>query len=224
MARVHTSDGVGGYVTIDAYLEALERSLPRISRRRVLAEAQEHLRDSAATHLAAGLSLPAAEAAAVHDFGPVEIVARRLAAERAVRDTRISTLVALGAVAFFVFPLYVVPENSLPPAPWVEKPHDVFVLQLLSVVIWLAAGVLATASAVMAWTRWSHLAAPVLVTASVAIAVASAAVAAIGARWVALTPATPNWPLAAGLALGCLLACVTAASWAFAHRRLLRHV
>ena len=101
-------------MTIDAYLAALERSLPRISRRRVLAEAQEHLRDSAATHRAAGLSLPAAEAAAADDFGPVEIVARRLAAERAVRDTRISTLVALGAVAFFVFPLYVVPENSLP--------------------------------------------------------------------------------------------------------------
>jgi len=50
-------------MTIDAYLAALERSLPRISRRRVLAEAQEHLRDSAATHRAAGLSLPAAEAA-----------------------------------------------------------------------------------------------------------------------------------------------------------------
>ena len=210
-------------MTIDAYLAALERSLPRISRRRVLAEAQEHLRDSAATHRAAGLSLPAAEAAAADDFGPVEIVARRLAAERAVRDTRISTLVALGAVAFFVFPLYVVPENSLPPAPWVEKPRDIFVLQLVGVAIWLAAGALAAASAAVAWTRWSHLAAPVLVTASAAIACASAIVAAIGARWVSLTPSTPNWPLAAGLALGCLLASAAAASWALAHRRLLLH-
>jgi len=208
-------------MTIDAYLAELERSLPRFSRRRILAEAQEHLRDSAATHRAAGVSPPAAEAAAVDDFGPVEIVARRLAAERAIRDTRISTLVALGAVAFFVFPLYVVPENSLPPAPWVEKPRDIFVLQMLSVAIWLAAGALAALSAAIAWTRWSRLAAPVLVTASAAIAGASAVVAAIGVRWVELTPATPNWPLSAGLALGCLLACVAAASWALAHRQLL---
>ena len=142
-------------MTIDAYLGELERRLPRISRRRILAEAQEHLRDSAATHGAAGLSLHAAEAAAVDDFGPVEIVARRLSAEGAIRETRIATLVALSAVAFFVFPLYVVPENSLPPAPWVEKPRDIFVLQLASVVIWLAAGALATASAAVAWTRWS---------------------------------------------------------------------
>ena len=81
-------------MTIDAYLAALEGSLPRISRRRILAEAQEHLRDSAAAHGAAGLSLHAAEAAAVDDFGPVEVVARRLAAEGAIRETRISTLVA----------------------------------------------------------------------------------------------------------------------------------
>ncbi len=208
-------------MTIDAYLAELERSLPRISRRRVLAEAQEHLRDSAAMHRAAGLTSPDAEAAAVADFGPVEIVAARLAAERAVRDTRISTSVALGAVAFFVFPLYVVPENSLPPAPWVEKPRDIFVLQLVSVVVWLVAGALAATSAAVAWTRWSHLAAPILLTASVAIAAACAVVAAIAARWVALTPATPNWPLAAGLALGCLVACVAAAGWALAHRRLL---
>ena len=64
-------------------------------------------------------------------------------------------------------------------------------------------------------------AAPVLVTASAAIACASVVVAAIGARWVALTPATPNWPLVAGLAVGCLLACVAAAGWALARRRLL---
>ena len=208
-------------MTIDAYLAALERSLPRTSRRRILAEAQEHLRDSAATHRAAGLAPSDAEAAAVADFGPVEIVARRFAAEHAVRDTRVSAVVALGAIALFVFPLYVVPENSLPPAPWVEKPRDIFVLQLASVAIWLVAGALAAASAAVAWTRWSHLAAPILLTSSVAIAGACAVVAAIAARWVALTPATPNWPLATALALGCLLVCFAAAGWALAHRRLL---
>ncbi len=210
-------------MTIDAYLAELERRLPRIARRRVLAEA-DHLRDSAAQYRANGLAPHDAEAAAVSDFGPLETVARRLAAEGALRETRISTLVALGAVAFFVFPLYVVPENTLPPAPWAEKPRDIFVLQLVSIAFWLGAGALATASAGLAWTRWPYLSAPALVTAAVAIAGSSVVAAALVARWFALTPATPNWPLAGSLAAGCLLACVAAASWALARRRLLLHV
>lgn len=221
MARVHARDAGGGDVTIDAYLGALERSLPRISRRRALAEAQEHLRDSAARHHAGGLIPHEAEAAAVADFGPVEVVARRLAAERALRDTRYSSLVVLGAVVFFVFPLYVVPENSLPPATWTEKPNEIFVLQIVSLAIWLGAGALAASGVAFAWTGWSHLAAPVLVTASVAVAGASAAIVALTVRWISLTPSTPNWPLATALALGCLVICVATSAWALAHRRLL---
>lgn len=208
-------------MTIDAYLAELERRLPRIGRRRVVSEAQEHLRDSAARHRAAGRSQSVAEACAVDDFGPVEIVARRLAAEGAIRATRVATLAALGAVAFFVFPLYVVPENTLPPAPWAEKPQDIFVLQLVSVALWLVAGALATASAVLAWTRWSRFAAPVLVSASTAIAGASVVAAALVIRWFAVTAATPSWPLAGALAAGCLLVCAAAATWALSHRRLL---
>jgi hypothetical protein len=48
-----------------------------------------------------------------------------------------------------------------------------------------------------------------------------AAAAVLTARWFALTPSTRNWPLAGVLAAGCLLACVAAAGWAHAHRRLL---
>lgn len=208
-------------MTIDAYLAQLERSLPRIARRRILAEAQEHLRDSAARHHAAGLLPHTAEAAAVADFGPVEIVARKLAAEGAIRETRVATLVALGAVAFFVFPLYVVPENTLPPAPWAEMPRELAVLQPISVVLWLAASALATASSILAWTRWSHFAAPVLVTVPAAIAGSSIVAAALAVRWFAATPATPNWALAGALAGGCLFACVAAATWTVAHRLLL---
>ena len=209
-------------MTIDAYLAQLERRLPRIARRRILAEAQEHLRDSAARHSSEGGLVPhAAEAAAVADFGPVEIVARRLAATGAIRETRIATLVVLGAVAFFVFPLYVVPENTLPPAPWAEMPRELAVFQPVSVVLWLVAGALAAASAVLAWTRWSHFAAPVLVTVSATIAGSSFVAAALAVRWFEATPATPNWALAGGLAAGCLFACVAAATWTFAHRRLL---
>jgi len=117
----------------------------------------------------------------------------------------------------------VVPENTIPPASWAEKPRDIFILQLVSVALWLLAGALATASAALAWTRWSHLAAPVLVAASAAVAASCAAAAAPTARWFALTPATPNWPLGGALAAACLLACVAAAGRARAHRRLLVH-
>ncbi len=208
-------------MTIDAYLAELEQRLPRIGRRRVLAEAQDHLRDSAARHRAVGLADSAAEAAAVDDFGPAQVVARRLAAEVAVRETRIAALVALGAVAFFVFPLYVVPENTLPPAPWAEKPRDIAVLQQVSVSLWLVAGVLAAVSAALAWTRWSRFAAPALVAVCAAIAGSSIVAAALAVRWFAVTPATPNWPLAGALAAGCLLACLAAASWALTRGRLL---
>ena len=208
-------------MTIDAYLAELERRLPRIGRRRVLTEAQEHLRDSAARHGAAGISDHAAEAAAVADFGPAELVSHRLAAESALRETRIATLVALGAVAFFVFPLYVVPENTLPPAPWAEMPRNIAVFQPVSVVLWLVAGALAAASTVLAWTRWSYFAAPVLVTVSAAIAGSSIVAAALAVRWFAATPSTPNWALAGALAGGCLFVCVAAATWTLAHRRLL---
>lgn len=222
MARVRPGRRGGRALTIDAYLAELERRLPRIGRRRVLAEAQEHLRDSAARHRAAGLSSSAAEAAAVGDFGPVEVVGRRLASEGAIRETRIAPLVALGAVAFFVFPLYVVPENTLPPAPWMEKPRDIFVLQLVTIALWLLAGALTVSSAALAWTRWARVAAPVLVAASAAIAGSTVAGAFLVERWFAATPATPSWPLVgAPLALGCLLACTAAASWARARGRLL---
>ena len=209
-------------MTIDAYLAELERRLPRIARRRVVVEAQEHLRDSAARHRAAGLSPHAAETAAVENFGSVEIVARRLAVEGAVRETRISTLVALGAVAFFVVPLYVVPENTLPPAPWAEKPRDIFVLQLVSIAFWLGAGALATASAALAWTRWSRLAAPVLTAALVAIAGSVLVAAALVERWFAAASETPAWPLiAAPLAAGCVAVCALATAWSYRRADLL---
>ena len=105
-------------MTIDAYLAALGSKLPLLGRRRALAEAREHLRDSAERHRAIGLEADAAEEAAVEGFGDVEMVAGRFAAEAAVLETRIATAVAFMAVAFFVFPLYVVPENTLPPARW----------------------------------------------------------------------------------------------------------
>jgi hypothetical protein len=209
-------------MTIAEYIAELERRLPRSGRRRVLAEVGEHLRDSASGHASRGLSRIAAEAAAVEDFGPIDLVARRLAAHGALRETRLATVVALAAVGFFVFPLYVVPENTLPPAPWVEKPRDVLVLQLVTVALWIAAAGLAMAGAALAWTRWSRLAAPVLVSTSAVLTAAVLAAVVLVERWFEAAPSTPSWPLlAAPLAIGCLAACGAGSRWALRRRILL---
>ena len=127
-------------------------------------------------------------------------------------------------MGFFVFPLYVVPENTLPPAPWIEKPRDVLVLQLLTVGLWIAASALAAASAALAWTRWSRIAAPVLVSAfAVLTSSRSRSPPLLIERWFEAAPATPSWPLlAAPFAIGCLVACGVGSLWALRRRSLLQ--
>ena len=60
---------------------------------------------------------------AVARFGPPQRIAVEVA--RAVQPVVLfrSTLVFLGALALFVLPLYAIPENTLPPAPWDERPE-----------------------------------------------------------------------------------------------------
>jgi HAAS len=206
-------------MTIAEYLEQLERRLQRFGRRRALAEAEAHLRDSAARHEAAGLTRTAAEAAAIRDFGDVAVVARRFAAETAIRETRAATALALGAVVFFVFPLYVVPENTLPPATWDEKPTDILVLQLATISLWGVAGALAAAGSVLAWTRWLRFAAPALELVLRALAGSILLSAVLVVRWFTAAPDTVLWPLlAAPLAVACLAVCAEAAGWAHSRR------
>jgi len=205
-------------MTVDQYLAEFERLLPRSHRRRALAEVREHLRDAAARHRTDGLSPFDAEAAATSEFGPVKKVATRFAAELAVRDTRIASVLALGAVAFFVFPLYVVPENSLPPAQWTEIPSDIYALQVVSIALWIVAGALAAVGAALAWTRWPRLAALTLVPGAVVLGGAVAVTTALAWRWIVLTPSTPNWALAVPLAVGCLAVCALAAVWSQSSR------
>jgi hypothetical protein len=211
-------------VTIDAYLLTLRRLLPRYARLRVLPETREHLRDAAARHRAAGASQADAEVAATADFGEVEAVAHRLRSELAVHETRLAAALAIAAVAFFVFPLYVVPENSLPPAQWNEIPSDIYALQVVSIALWILAGALAALSAALAWTREPRFAALTLVSVALVLSGAVAVTTALAARWIAVTPSTPNWALAVPLAVGCLGVCVAATWWALSSRpRLVPH-
>jgi hypothetical protein len=206
-------------MTVDAFLVQLERLLPRSARFRALPEVREHLRDAAARHRAAGVSPAEAEIAATDEFGAVEDVASRLGRELAIRETRVAGVLALGAVAFFVFPLYVIPENTLPPATWAEKPDDILVLQRTAIGFWLAAGALAAASAILAWTRWSRLTSLTLLCTAVAVTGSFAVSVALVVRWFSYTPSTPNFALAAPAALGCLAICAAAAWLAHSSRR-----
>ena len=202
-------------MTVSEYLSELERCLPRVRRRRALAEAEGHLLDAAAHYERSGMSRADAEEAATRDFGDVHTVARRMAAETAVLETRIASALAVFAVAFFVFPLYVVPENTLPPASWAEKPVDILVLQLVTVALWVLAGALASASAVLAWTPWARFAARVLDLVPLALAGSIMLSVALVVRWSTASTMTGWWPvLAAPLAGACLLAGVWAAGWA----------
>jgi hypothetical protein len=205
-------------VTLDAYLVRLERLLPRSARLRALPEVREHLRDAAARHQAAGRSPAEAEIAATEEFGAVEDVASRLAHELAIRETRVAGVLSLAAVAFFVFPLYVIPENTLHPATWAEKPDDILVLQRTAIGFWLAAGALAGASAILAWTRWSRLASLMLLCTVIAVTGSFAVSTALVVLWFSYTPSTPNFALAAPAALACLAVCAVAAWWALSSR------
>ena len=156
---------------------------------------------------------------ATAEFGDVRQVAASLGRELAIRDTRVAALLALGAVALFVFPFYVVPENTLPPAPWLEKPSELLALQRAALVLWLAAGLLAAASVVLAWSRWPRAASLAATATAVTITSAAVASALLFWRWTVHTPGTPNLALANALALPIVVACVAAAWWTLSSRR-----
>jgi hypothetical protein len=205
-------------MTIDRYLAELQGRLPRTARLRAIPEVRDHLRDAAARHRAGGASSSDAEVLATREFGDVEHIATRLGGELAIRETRVVAVLALFAVAFFVFPFYVVPENTLPPAPWSEKPSELLALQRATLALWLAAGMLAVAGVVLAWSRWPRMASLALAATAAGMLGASVVSAALFWRWVEYAPATPNVALANVLALPIVACCAGAAWWAFSSR------
>jgi hypothetical protein len=88
---------------IAAYLSELDRELrlPRRQRRRVLAEAADHLHEAAAAYVAEGMPADEAEWAAVAAFGPARPLARRFADELAtLAVARAGWTTAVAAIAF----------------------------------------------------------------------------------------------------------------------------
>lgn len=111
-------------MSVRRYLVELEAALPRVPllRRRFLREAEDHLAETVAALVAAGVDPAEAERAACARFGAPAQVASGFADDVAERLRAIVPGVVLAAALLFVLPIYVLPENTLPPAPWPEIP------------------------------------------------------------------------------------------------------
>jgi hypothetical protein len=212
-------------VIIEAYLAELRRRLPSMRRGRFLREAEEHLRDDARERMRACETDPvAAEAAAIEAFGPVETVAERLAREAAPYAVRRAAFVAVAGLALLIVPVYGIPENRLPPAPWSDRPAVLDVLVSVTEAAWIGAVALALLALAASWARRARLATALLVAAGAAGASSIAAAFATTVAWRIEVPATPVWSVlgllvpATAVSLGSALAAV---AWARAKRPLL---
>ena len=209
---------------IEQYLRELARLLPGTRRERFLREAEDHLRDRASALVAAGVPTVEAERRAVEAFGPVEEVARGLAGVAAVHATRRAAVLALGALALLVVPLYAIPENTFGPAQWEAKPVSVTATQLVAVGVWLAALGLGAAAVAAAFLDRSRAAGVLLATAVTLAFATGVAVLTACAVWLEHAPWTPLWS-ALGLVVPAtiVLVCIAAGAlaWAWARRPLL---
>ncbi len=198
---------------IERYLTdlAAELAFHGVGRRRaarIRAEARDHLLELAAEH---------GEEEAVSRFGS----ARRLAIEsaRAVQPVVLfrSTLVFAAALALFVLPLYGIPENTLPPAPWDERPAHLTWKLYVSVGAFGIAMPLALIAVAAAWLRLRRTTLVVLALAGASLAI-SAVVGAVGAiQWAQAVPGSGT-TLLLTLAATAFLGCAAAASLASAAR------
>ena len=206
----HDEDGRG---VIERYLLDLAAQLafygvPRRRAARVVAESRDHVLELAAEE---------DEHRAVARFGPPQEIAVEVArGEQPVVLFR-STLVFLGALALFVLPLYAIPENTLPPAPWDERPGYLTWKLYVSLGAFGVAVPAALIAVAAAWRRRRRIALASLSLAGTSLAV-SAAVGAIGAlQWAQAVPGSTTTLVLTLVATACLGG-VAAASLASAGR------
>jgi hypothetical protein len=127
----------------DRYLDALEQALrrhrvPARRRRRFLAEAADHI---------------ACDPEAVTAFGDPDRLAQQVAAVEQPRRIRVLSLVLVGTILTFMAPLYVIPENTLPPAPPEGLPAAVQWKLDRAVTLYLAALALVAVAVAVSWIR-----------------------------------------------------------------------
>jgi len=199
-------------VTIEAYLAELRALLPATRRERFLAEVEAHLRDAADAGVERVLDRPSAEAEAAAVFGRPSLVAARMRRETAPIAIRRAAGMTIAALSLLFLPLYAIPENVLPPAPWDERPAYLGVLLGVALVSWLSALGLAGLAILLRPRR----AAVGLLVSALAAVVSGTAGLTTALAWHVEAADTP-WSvlgLAIPLTLTSLVGVVAAARWA----------
>lgn len=206
---------------IEHYLTELGRALPAGSKRRVLAEVEDHLRESAVLH---------GEEEALARFGSARDLARSLAATAAVRETRRASVLLLLALVPTALAVYPLPLNLLPPwgaAPverWPQGPFPTGVAakQDAVLLLLLVVGVLSTGGIATGVSRRVRLGLPLLAGGLVSLASLTIVVAVLAVQWERAVPVAPGLIWIASYALVQTLALAGAA--AFASRAALAHI
>ncbi|HET6643781.1 MAG TPA: hypothetical protein VFG93_10940 [Gaiellaceae bacterium] len=167
---------------IDAYLAELGRMLRLrfLVRRRLLAEVEDHLRDSAR---ALG-----SEREAVARFGPPVTVASSALRAVTARGLFWAALILLGTLSVYTLPLYGIPENTLPPAPWDERPGYLTWKLYAALISFAVAGTAALVALVCARFAWSRVGLAALVSSAAAFALSAAAAAVLAVQWAVAVP------------------------------------
>jgi hypothetical protein len=198
---------------IDLYLNELSAQLSLYGVRgrraaRLRTEARDHLLELAADH---------GEEGALSRFGPSRTLA--IEAARAAHPVMLlrSTLVFVTALFLFVLPLYAIPENTLPPAPWDARPDYLTWKLYVSAAAFGIALPAALVALAAAWRRRRRTTVVALTVAGGSFAV-SAAIGVIGAvQWAQAVPGAGT-TLALSLGTTVFLGLVAAASLASAQR------
>lgn len=198
---------------IERYLDELAAELARRGIRgrraaRLRAEARDHLLELSADH---------GEEEAIARFGPPQALA--VEAARAAHPLMLlrSALVFMAALPLFVLPLYAIPENTLPPAPWDARPDYLTWKLYVSDGAFGIAVLAALVAVAAAWRRRRRTTLVALTVAGSSLA-ASVAIGAIGAiQWAQAVPGAGT-TLALSLGTSAFLGSVAAASLASAQR------
>lgn len=167
---------------IERYLAELARELPFWTRNRVLAEAEDHLREAARS---------VGEEEAVARFGAAHELARGFHYVSALRLAALAVLAAL-ALPFLSYPLV---ENSLPPAPWPSEQampdHLRWKLDAIELLYLLAVGGGAVAALFVRRAGREFVVACTMVLA--VLAVVAVLTTALSLQWADAVPGTPRW-------------------------------
>lgn len=175
---------------IDAYLAELRRTLGRafLLRRRLLAEAEAHLRDSAQALQRSGLPADDAEREAVARFGPARAVAADAVRAAWPRSLVAPALLLLGTLLVYVMPLYAIPENTLPAAPWPERPGYLTWKLYASGAAYGAALTAAFLAAVAAWRGWAKVSPVAFVASLAAFGISATLGVVLAVQWTQAVP------------------------------------